>query len=319
LQAHKRTELAEERASSAQSTVSHLQEELAKSESQLREMRQHVQQLLTLHEGLTEAAINLGASDESLLELISELDTKLSGSPVVGIADQLDELLQSGGKGGTPRALNLTFPGAGAAPGAGAKQMQRAVQKTRTNLMTARRYLLSTRQRSQQGASAGAAAPAALARGVSPLAPIGQEATQGTGGAQLQARLELNGTLELGGGSAGGGGGGGLAAPSPARRSSSGGENSILSLSGSAVPTPPSASRPIGSPTSRPGRTLTVSTDRASATSPTGAWSMSMSPSSPATTRSLNGAGGPGMGSPLTRRSNASRSMPVTQSLASNS
>eukprot|EP00306_Pavlova_sp_CCMP459_P004499 CAMPEP_0185159942 /NCGR_PEP_ID=MMETSP1139-20130426/3355_1 /TAXON_ID=298111 /ORGANISM="Pavlova sp., Strain CCMP459" /LENGTH=933 /DNA_ID=CAMNT_0027725135 /DNA_START=63 /DNA_END=2864 /DNA_ORIENTATION=+ len=141
-----------EKASEAKDSVSQLQAELSKSESALFQMRDHMDKMLALHEGLTEAAIGMGAEDAVVGKLIEELDKRLGGTEAQGLAEQLDNhLLVVGGKSPPPPSLvTPRVPKSGeeippSSPASG--QLRNAVAKTRTNFMVARRYLLSTRKR----------------------------------------------------------------------------------------------------------------------------------------------------------------------------
>lgn len=146
-QAHASATTWEEKATSAQVNARHLADSLTKSESALGTMREHMERMLTLHEGLTEAAIGLGHGDSAVTDLINELDRRLGGSAALEIADQLDDLIASGGSSHPPRSPathRLIFEGAPATA-----QVKREVAKTRSSFMVARRYLLSTRQKAQ--------------------------------------------------------------------------------------------------------------------------------------------------------------------------
>jgi len=179
----------ETRAMVAQGSVNKLEEELTASASQLSEMRQHMDQMLTLHEGLSEAAIDVGA-DAAVAALIEDLGHRLGGTVAMELAGQLDEHLarmsnrDGGPSASDPPSLAPSTPHASAAIAAAAAAdaatptsasrassdrqgaaAQAAVAKTRTNFMVARRYLLSTRQKQLERESRAASqSPASSAR-----------------------------------------------------------------------------------------------------------------------------------------------------------
>mmetsp|Transcript_20231 Transcript_20231/g.47827 ORF Transcript_20231/g.47827 Transcript_20231/m.47827 type:complete len:600 (-) Transcript_20231:86-1885(-) len=146
------------KALSSDGKARNLTDELLRSESQLGEMRSHVERMLSLHEGLTEAAIVLGASDSEIGSLIEELDRRLGGTIAQDLATQLDELVVgSVGGGPGPRLPSPTarprLSSADVSLKSAAPVEPPAVTRTRSSFLVARRYLLSTRVEPQQSPS----------------------------------------------------------------------------------------------------------------------------------------------------------------------
>jgi hypothetical protein len=167
-------------------------------------MRAHMEQMLALHEGLTETAVGLGADDQAVAALLDELERRLGGSRAYALAGQLDELLlrsRTPSNTATRRPSLLGHLDEAGAPAAAPPSAAAAQQSssTRTNFMVARRYLLSTRKPPRERAPSATPSPLPWrAQGPSPNAGrTSPQLSPHAGGGAAAAPTAAGGSLGL--------------------------------------------------------------------------------------------------------------------------